>query len=131
MVTQVNRWHLLAVGCGTANLACARALASSAAAKGLRWVGLVDPSAIRELNAVTCPEYAGHAGRPKVERLAELVRAWCAPPVVAVFHHYLEEVDWRQVFEAGEKSLLLLEHIGFLLIGRFAYPGQGVIIKSA
>ncbi len=98
MVTPVNRWSLLAVGCGTANLACVRALASSAAAEGLCWVGLVDPSAIRELNAVTCPEYAGHAGCPKVERLAELVRAWSAPPTVAVFRRYLEEVCWQQVF---------------------------------
>lgn len=100
MVTQANRWSLLAVGCGTANLACVRAVASSAVAQRLGWVGLVDPSAIRELNAVTCPEYAGHAGRPKVERLAELVGEWLAPPTVAVFRHYLEEVDWQQVFEA-------------------------------
>lgn len=114
MVTQVNRWSLLAVGCGTANLACARAIASTAVAGGLRWVGLVDPSAIRELNAVTCPEYAGHAGRPKVERLAELIREWCAPPTVAVFRHYLEEVDWRQVFEAGSFDA---EHGGGPLAG--------------
>jgi len=104
VVTQVNRWSLLAVGCGTANLACVRAVASGAVAEGLRWVGLVDPSAIRELNAVTCPEYAGHAGRPKVERLAELVGEWLAPPPVAIFPHYLEEVDWQQVLRVGSSD---------------------------
>jgi len=101
VVTHVKRWSLLVVGCGTANLACVRAVASSGVAAGLDGVGLVDPAAIRALNAVTCPEYAGHAGRPKVERLAELIRAWCAPPSVVVFRHYLEEVDWRHVLEAG------------------------------
>ena len=55
----VQPWSLIVVGCGTANLACVRALAHSPVGEALDEVSLIDPASIREHNAVTCPEYAG------------------------------------------------------------------------
>jgi hypothetical protein len=83
------------VGCGTANLASVRALARSPLAERLDEASLIDPAAIREHNAVTCPEYAGDQGKPKVERLAELARAWFAAATVNTLARDAEDVDWN------------------------------------
>jgi len=103
-VNPIKRWSMLVVGCGTADLAAVRALGASDLADGLDWAGLVDPSKIRDLNALTCPEYAGHQRKWKVDRLGELVREWFTTRRVATFAQCLEEIDWEQLLEPERKD---------------------------
>ena len=99
MVRLVQPWSLIVVGCGTANLACVRALARSESAKGLDRATLIDPAPVRAVNADTCPEYAGRAGEPKVERLAELIGEWFPAARTTRLDRDVEDVDWRNVLE--------------------------------
>ena len=95
----VERWSLVAAGCGTVNLACVRALAQAPIAEALDGASLIDPAVIRELNALTCPEYAGHRDQYKVERLAELVRAWRGELPITLSAQDVEDVDWKGLLE--------------------------------
>ena len=89
-------WHLLTFGCGTAGLACVRALAVSPMAASLASATLIDKSLIRDRNSITCAEYAGHEARPKNERLRELTEAWTGGrvPVLSV-QGSVEAFDWQ------------------------------------
>jgi hypothetical protein len=67
---------LYVLGAGTAGFWVARTFARAPVGRHTAHVTIVDRARIREANAVTCPDYAGHVGRFKAERLAELTRAW-------------------------------------------------------
>jgi hypothetical protein len=101
-VNPIKRWSLVAAGCGTVNLASMRALARAGALGAFDTVGLIDPAVIRDVNAHTCPEYAGHRGKYKVARLAELMREWCGELNVTLFAEDVEDVDWKGLLAAGE-----------------------------
>jgi len=103
-VKPIPRWNLVAAGCGTVNLACVRELARGAAAEGLDSVTLIDPAAIREVNAITCPEYAGSEGTHKVERLAELLHRWHEGSTVEALPKDVEDVDWKGLLAPGDAS---------------------------
>lgn len=75
-MSQHHAYHLLVAGCGTVGLACTSELAKTDSAPGIASLTLVDRCDIREPNAITCPPYAGHVGRPKSQRLAELASEW-------------------------------------------------------
>lgn len=102
MVRPLKPWSLIVVGCGTANLACVRALGGSPMGEGLDEVSLIDAAAIRAHNAVTCPEYAGHRAKPKVRRLAELVRQWFDAATIVTLARDAEDVDWNKLLESSD-----------------------------
>jgi len=101
-VKQIERWSLVAAGCGTVNLASMKALARADVAAAFDTVGLIDPAVIRDVNAHTCPEYAGYTGKYKVARLAELLREWCGRWNVTLFAEDVEDVDWKRLLRQPE-----------------------------
>ncbi|MFH1920801.1 MAG: hypothetical protein ABIP48_13035 [Planctomycetota bacterium] len=100
----VQRWSLVAAGGGTVILAFLRVLARAGVAKGLDRVSLIDPAVIREVNALTCSEYAGHCGKTKVDRLAELLGQWLEGVKTAILPHEVENVDWTRLLGAGDDA---------------------------
>jgi hypothetical protein len=101
-VSPIKRWSLVVAGCGTVSLASMRALARAGALGAFDTVGLIDPAVIRDVNAHTCPEYAGHRGKYKVARLAELMREWCGELNVTLFAEDVEDVDWKGLVKRPE-----------------------------
>ena len=93
-----DAYHLAIVGCGTAGVACVRELTQAPTAPRIGSFTLVDRSDIREVNANTCPEYAGHAGRPKSLRLAELAAQWLGRKVpIRWLRASVEALPWQQL----------------------------------
>lgn len=85
-------------GNGTVGYWTAKRLAGSRLRGRLSRIVLVDSDRIEPRNGLTCPEYRGHEGRPKSERLAELL---CGPwsrgrlPETAAVARDVEDVNWQ------------------------------------
>ncbi len=93
-----NTYHLAIFGCGTVGVACTRELAQAPTAACIGALTAVDRADIREVNAITCPEYAGHPGRPKSLRLAELAAGWLGRKVPTRWlKASVEALPWPQV----------------------------------
>jgi len=102
-----KRWRLIDLGCGTVGVACLRAVFRSPAASSLEALLVADRDRIHPNNAVTCPEFtADHRGRPKVDRMAELVGQWQKEPAfkTATFFGDAEDIDWRRVLAEDNRA---------------------------
>ena len=110
----MNAWTLVILGCGTVGFWVTQALTRSPAANRLMRLVLCDRGRIRKHNAITCPSYAGHIGRLKCERLAELVSPRLKDTPVQVIAGYVEQLDWSSIVSC-EPSI---EHkTTFVLVG--------------
>ena len=99
----IRPWRLYFCGCGTASYAVVRRLARSAPAKSLAGATFIDQASIRDNNIVTCKLYAGHVGRPKSVRLAELMNdrlggGACVKAEVAS----VESMDWHRAISSAD-----------------------------
>lgn len=95
-------WRLLVCGCGTASYWVIDILGHRGLLSGLAHVALCDRAEIREQNAVTCPLYT-EVGRPKCDRLAELIRPWLpGETAVETIHGNVEQIPWESHFPAAD-----------------------------
>ena len=100
--TDMREWTLAVVGCGTVGHWGSLDLMSSGAADRLTGATFIDRALIRERNAITCPGYAGHADRPKSERLEELARRLIRGQTrTRSVICGVDRIDWGDVLPAG------------------------------
>lgn len=115
-MNRLRTYHLAVIGCGTVGVAVTRELTHAPTAPGIGCLTLVDGADIREVNAITCPEYAGHAGRPKSLRLAELGAEWLQRNLpIRWLRAKVEALPWEQVIaspSAGDRGTLTVVIIG-------------------
>lgn len=98
----MKKLSLIIAGAGTVGYWTAKVFSESRLRGRIARITIADGSRIRPQNAVTCPGYARHAGRPKCERLAELARGWFgrrALRVSAVMGD-VEELNWPGLLAA-------------------------------
>jgi hypothetical protein len=93
----LDRIGLVLCGCGTVGYWTAATLLGSGRAAGLAHVAAIDQAVIRAPNAITCPLYRGHAGRPKAARLAEMIRGWRPALPVAGMVAAVEQLEWPRL----------------------------------
>lgn len=124
----MNPWTLVLAGCGTVGYWACRAIARSPLAASLARSVFVDCSRIRPVNAVTCPAYAAHAGRPKCERLAELAAEWSAGATAdgsRVLPRRVETLDWDDLLESPWK------HKAVVVAGLDAWEARLILAEDA
>jgi hypothetical protein len=99
-------WQLVVLGCGTVGYAVVRELGAGAAMEGLGRLILCDAAAIRPHNALTCPEYEGHVGEAKCDRLAELARDWLPGVAVETIHGRVQQIVWEDTLDEAHDGLI-------------------------
>jgi molybdopterin/thiamine biosynthesis adenylyltransferase len=97
----VNPIDLIFAGGGTVGCGVLEEVAASPAAEAVASVTAADRAPIRPENAVTCPHYAGHVGRAKAERLAELAREWLPGRPARSVVSAVEDLDWSRLLGAS------------------------------
>ena len=105
---------LILCGCGTVGYWIIRKLPASRFAQMFGAAEVCDRATIQAHNAITCPEYEGHAGRAKAERLAELARARLGEAAdIRSQACHVEQVNWGEMMSrvtgewAGEAIVVM------------------------
>lgn len=113
-------------GCGTAGYWAARALVRQPLAASRMRMIFCDRVAIRENNAITCPEYTT-PGQPKCVRLAELAVRWSGVQLAAdAVDSCVERFRWEDILARTGAS----SHRAFAVVGLDNWPSRLAIAED-